>query len=70
MDSFNLEYDKVAPENHKTGVYDGVSICCDCGSTSTTILSFGIYCRVCRGLRHFMNKSTSYHPTNTVSDFD
>ena len=35
-----------------------VLICLDCGSETTTILTFGIYCRACRSLRHYQNKKS------------
>ena len=50
---------------------EGIEICCDCGSTETTILTSGIYCRTCRSFRLYLNRlNNRYRSSGTVLDFD
>jgi len=50
---------------------DGIIICCNCGSEETTVLSLGIYCRVCRSFRLFREMTRRSHQlTGTVLDLD
>jgi len=71
MNGLKLKFQDLIPENNKKFVIDGIKICCDCGNAETTILTFGMYCRMCRSFRHFKNKlETPYHLTGTVLDLD
>ena len=71
MNSVELEFAHLVPENNKKFAVDGVTICIDCGSGETTILTFGMYCRICRSFRLFKPMvRTEYQPTGTVLDLD
>ncbi len=71
MNSVELEFAHLVPENNKKFAVDGINICIDCGSVETTILTFGIYCRICRSFRLFKPMlRTEYKPTGTVLDLD
>ena len=71
MNATQLKFADFVPENNQRCVIEGVEICCECGNTEITILTFGIYCRTCRSFRLFKEKlSYRYHPTGTVLDLD
>ncbi len=70
MNNVVLNYGHLIPENHHSAV-DGIEICCDCGGSETTILTYGIYCQTCRKFRDFVKKLTiPYRPTGTTLDLD
>ena len=71
MNGSQLEYAHLVPENDKKFAVKGITICCDCGSSVTTILALGIYCRSCRSFRLFKEMSRrNYDLTGTVLDLD
>jgi len=71
MNGPQLKFAHLVPENNKKFAVDGIEICCDCGSSVTTILTFGIYCRGCRSFRFFKKMSRrNYDLTGTVLDLD
>jgi len=72
MNGPQFESAHLVPENNVRFVVKGIEICCDCGSTEITILSFGSYCRTCRSFRLYKNKAKKeYHyPTGTTLDLD
>ena len=72
MNGSQLKFADFVPENNEKCVVEGVEICCECGSTEITILTFGIYCRICRSFRLYKNKvKKEYHyPTGTILDLD
>jgi len=53
MNPVALKFAGLVPENDKKFAVRGIIICCECGSSTTTILTFGIYCRTCRSFRLF-----------------
>jgi len=71
MNSPQLKFAHLVPENNKKFAVDDVTICIDCGSLETTILTFAIYCRICRSFRLFKPMlRKKYQPTGTVLDLD
>ena len=42
---------------NENSVVDGVFICIECGSKHSTILKKAVYCRECRSLRLFTQKT-------------
>jgi len=71
MNGPQLKFAHLVPENNKKFAVDGVTICIDCGSLETTILTFAIYCRICRSFRLFKPMlRKEYQPTGTVLDLD
>jgi len=72
MNAPQLKYAQWVPENDKKFAVNEIVICCDCGSEGTTILSFGLYCRVCRSFRLYENKVKKeyHHLTGTILDLD
>jgi len=71
MNGTQLKFQQIIPKNNKKYAVDGIVICCNCGSTKTTVLRFGIYCRACRSFRLFKEMTRrSYSLTGTVLDLD
>ncbi len=72
MNGTQLKYGHLLPINHdRNFAVDGIEICCDCGSSETTTLSSGIYCRICRSFRLYHNRlNDRFRSTGTVLDFD
>jgi len=71
MNGTQLKFGHLIPDNNRRFVIDGIKICCDCGSEITTVLRRGLYCRVCRSFRLFLNRlNDRYRPTDTVLDLD
>jgi len=56
MNDVKLHFGNLIPENHKNSVIDGIEICCDCGGSDTMLLTYGIYCQICRKFRDFIKK--------------
>lgn len=54
MDNIKLHFENLIPENHQNTVIGGIGICCDCGGSDTTLLTYGIYCQTCRKFRDFI----------------
>ena len=48
-----LDMPKVIDNKIDKSVVDGVVICCDCGSTKTTLSKKGVYCNECKRFRLF-----------------
>jgi len=57
MNPTELKFGGLVPENDKKFAVKGITICCDCGSPETTILTLGVYCRSCRSYRLFKELS-------------
>jgi len=71
MNIVQLKYGHLLPDNTKKYAVKRIKICIDCGSIKTTILTRGIYCRICRSFRLFHNRlNDRYRQTNTVLDID
>ena len=71
MNSVELEFAHLVPENNTKFAVNGITICIDCGSVETTILTFGMYCRICQSFRLFKPMlRKKYQPTGTVLDLD
>lgn len=71
MNNVESRYVHLIPKKNLNTVMDGIGICCDCGGTDTTILTYGVYCQTCRKFRDFIKKSTDlYQPTGTTLDLD
>ena len=71
MNSTELKFGNLVPENDKKFAVKGLVICCDCGNPQTTILVCAIYCRSCRSLRFFEEMvRRNYDLTGTVLDID
>ena len=71
MNGPQLKYAYLVPENDKKYAIEGITICCDCGTEGTTILTMGIYCRSCRSFRLFKEMSRrNYDLTGTTLDLD
>ena len=71
MNPPQLKFAGLVPVNDKKFAVKGITICCDCGSPETTILTFGIYCGICRSFRLFKEMSRrNYDLTGTVLDLD
>lgn len=71
MNGLKLKFEGLLPEEDKKYVADEITICVDCASLETTILTFGTYCRKCRNFRYFKNRiHEEYHPTGTILDLD
>ncbi len=49
-------------ETHEKAV-EGIRVCIECGSPSTTVLTKAIYCRDCRGFKLFRKRK----PYETLS---
>ena len=56
MNRIQLKFGHLLPEIKEKFVNDGIEICCECGSLETTILTKGIYCRVCRSFSIFKKR--------------
>jgi len=62
MNPPELKFADFVLENNEKCVVEGVEICCECGSTETTVLTFGMYCRICRNFGLYKNKvKKEYH---------
>ncbi len=71
MNGPQLKFAHLVPENDIKLAVEGITICCDCGSPETTILTLAIYCRSCRSFRLFKEMSRrNYDLTGTVLDLD
>jgi hypothetical protein len=54
MDNVKLHFEHLIPKN---AVIGGIEVCCDCGGSDTTLLTYGIYCQTCRKFRDFIKKN-------------
>jgi len=72
MNGTQLKFGHLLPWNNgRNFAVEGIEICCECGSIKTTILSSGIYCRICRSFRLYLNRlNDRFRSTGTVLDFD
>ncbi len=72
MNGAQLKFGHLLPWNaDRNFAVDGIEICCDCGSSETKTLSSGIYCRICRSFRLYLNRlNDRFRLTGTVLDFD
>ena len=70
MNGIQLKFGHLLPELKKEFVNDGVKICCECGSLSTTILTRAIYCRSCQSFRSFKKRKFKLIPLERYEQFD
>jgi len=56
MNVLQLKFGHLLPEIKEKFVNEDIEICCECGGLETTILTRGIYCRVCRSFRSFKER--------------
>jgi len=54
----------------KKSVIYGVVICCDCGSTKTTLTKKGVYCNECKSFRRFKKRKFELIPPYVQYDDD
>ncbi len=63
MNRVQLKFGYLIPEIKEKFVNDDIEICLECGSLETTILTMGIYCRICQSFRSFREKIRAYIST-------
>jgi len=69
MNGIQLKFCNLVPEIKKKFINEDVEICCECGGVETTILTSGIYCRICRSFKLFKKRKNEIIPVPYV-EFD
>jgi len=65
-----LEEPKRARTAEEKSAYYGIVICCDCGSSDTTLSKKGVYCNECKSFRRFEKKKFELLPPYARYDDD